>query len=69
MSETPPRQRKRRSPSAMLAIVGISLMIIGGMWFFNSLGTGGGYLPTILFSLGAIVTVIAIVNALIKVLR
>ena len=40
-------------------------MIVGGVAFLNSLGTGGGYLPSALVLSGAVLIVIALLKGII----
>jgi len=60
---------KRLTSSAALLIVGVGLVILGGLLFLNSLGSGGGYLPAALILSGVIVIFTAIARAIIRAVR
>jgi len=64
MGETPSLFRKRLLRSKPLAAIGVVLMMIGGLAFLNSLGSGGGYFPATLIVSGAGVIVGAIVKSI-----
>ena len=65
MGETPLAFGKRLLGSKALALIGVVLMIVGGVAFLNSLGTGGGYLPSALVLSGAVLIVIALLKGII----
>jgi hypothetical protein len=55
--------------SKLLAAIGIVWVIIGGVAFLNSLGSGGGYLAAISVICGALLILGAIVNGIVKAAR
>jgi hypothetical protein len=63
---TPLLRGKRLLGSKPLAAIGIVLMITGGIAFFNSLGSGGGYFPAVLVISGAVLIVVAILKVFLK---
>ena len=68
MNHTPQTVRKG-IPSKYFAIIGVALVIIGGLAFLNSLGSGGGYFATALVVCGIVLTIFAIVRSIINVSR
>ena len=65
MGETSSALGKRLLGSKALALIGVVLMIVGGVAFLNSLGSGGGYLPSALVLSGAVLIGIALLKAII----
>ena len=51
----------KRSSLTLLTVAGATLLIVGVTLFFNSLGSGGGFLATSLAVLGAASLLIALV--------
>jgi len=60
---------KRLTSFAALSVVGVGLVILGGLLFLNSLGSGGGYLPAALILSGVILVFVAIARAIIRAVR
>lgn len=69
MGNIPRVIKKRRLSSKLLTAIGIVLVIIGGVAFLNSLGSGGGYLAAVSIICGALLVLAAIVNSIIKAAR
>jgi hypothetical protein len=64
--QTPSPLVKRLLGSKPLAAMGVIIMIIGGLLFLNSLGSGGGYFPAVLVICGAALLVVAILKSILK---
>ena len=56
-------------PSKYFAIIGVALVIIGGLAFLNSLGSGGGYFETALVISGIVFIIFAIIRSIINISR
>jgi len=69
MGDTPSLLRKRLMSSALLTLIGIALVIIGGLLFLNSLGSGGGYFAAALIISGVVLVLVAILKSIIKAVR
>lgn len=69
MNETHSALSKRLLGSKALALIGAVLMIVGGLTFLNSLGSGGGYLPSALVLSGAVLIVVAVLKGISKLWR
>ena len=69
MGDTPSASGKRLLGSKALALTGVVLMIVGGLAFLNSLGSGGGYLPSGLVLSGAVLIVVALLKGISKAWR
>ena len=68
MSQAPQAVHKR-IPSKYFAIIGVALVIVGGLAFLNSLGSGGGYVETTLVISGIVFIIVAIIRSIINVSR
>ena len=68
MGETP-SLRNRLVSSTLLTLIGIVLLIIGGLLFLNSLGSGGGYLAAALIISGVVLVLVDVVMGIIKAAR
>ena len=67
MGETP-SLRNRLVSSTLLTLIGI-VLIIGGLLFLNSLGSGGGYLAAALIISGVVLVLVDVVMGIIKAAR
>ena len=64
MSDTRHAERKG-IPSKYFAFAGIALVVIGGLLFLNSLGSGGGHFAAVLAIFGIVLIVGAIVRGIV----